>query len=179
MCCSTIDKIAHVVYCECTVWPGTQQITGETNQVVSTCHTQPYPGAMTTIFSETCPATAFLPLLKVHFVWQLFSVKTLQSRGTASVLHSERLNGPQVTRRSRLHCTTWTPTSWTPTPWHWKLLGRSFRTTTATRCSPLWASEPNCPLMGECHTSFHWWSQPPLSLSLYVVFLSAWPEKTS
>lgn len=70
--------------------------------------------------------------------------------------------GQQVTRHSQLRCTTWTPTSWTPTPWHWRLLGRSFRTTTVTRCSPLWALEPNCLLMDGCHMSFHWWSQPPL-----------------
>lgn len=70
------------------------------------------------------------------------------------------LIGRQVTPPSPLRCTTWTPTSWTPTPWPWRLWGRSFRTTTATRCSPLWALEPNCPLMDGCRMSFHWWSQP-------------------
>lgn len=49
ICRSTPDKITYVVYCKCTVWPGTQQITGETNQVVSTSPAA-LPGAMTTIF---------------------------------------------------------------------------------------------------------------------------------
>lgn len=65
--------------------------------------------------------------------------------------------GQQVTPLSPRPCTTWTPISSTRTPWLWRLLGRSFRTTTATRCSPLWALEPNCPLMDGCHTSFHWY----------------------
>lgn len=69
------------------------------------------------------------------------------------------LNAPQVTPHSQPLCTTWTPTSSTLTPWRWRPSGRSFRTTTATRCSRLWASEPNCPRMDGCHMSSPWWSR--------------------
>lgn len=130
---------------------------------------------------------SFLPLLMAHLLWGL-NMKALPDRKHVNftwlqqtklffnvILHSKSpvfvphhphwprdWFGQQVTRHSQLRCTTWTPTSWTPTPWHWRLLGRSFRTTTVTRCSPLWALEPNCLLMDGCHMSFHWWSQPPL-----------------
>lgn len=72
----------------------------------------------------------------------------------------------QVTRLSLLLCTTWIHTSWTPMPWPWRLSGRSSRTMTVTRCSPLWDLEPNCPLMDGCHMSSPWWRLPFLISSL-------------
>lgn len=46
ICCYNPDKMACVTYCEYAAWTGTQQgfcqqITGVTNQMVSTCHLQP------------------------------------------------------------------------------------------------------------------------------------------
>ena len=111
------------------------------------------------------------------YVISLQSRRMLHSPGDVFVPHLPQrswdwLFGQQVTPLSPRPCTTWTPTSSTRTPWLWRLLGRSFRTTTATRCSPLWALEPNCPLMDGCHTSFHWYSHhgPLSSLSDFYDF---------
>ena len=63
----------------------------------------------------------------------------------------------QVTQPSPPHSTTWVPTSWTPMPWPWRQLGRSFKTTTATKCFLRWASEPSYRLTDESPTSLLWW----------------------